>query len=342
MPVRNEERHLAEAVARVLAQEYPGGFELILAVGPSRDRTLAIARSLASSDPRVTVLENPSGRIPSALNLAVAAARHDLIARIDGHALLPPGYLISAVRTLLSTGAADVGGVMAAEGVTAFQRAVAWSMRSRVGVGSAEFHTGGTAGPALTAYLGIYRRQAILDAGGWDEAMQVAEDWELNYRIRASGGLIWFDPSLIVTYRPRATLGALAVQYFRYGRWRRVVTRQYPDTVSLRYMAPPAACALNLAGLLLGIAGLAAGVPSLAFGFIVPVIYLLGVIGAGLGLSRGAGLAVRLRIPLILATMHMCWGAGFLTSPKRLARRTRSATVASPLAPARARSGERP
>jgi hypothetical protein len=132
------------------------------------------------------------------------------------------------------------------------------------------------------------------------------------------------------------------VQYFRYGRWRRVVTRQYPDTVSLRYMAPPAACALNLAGLLLGVAGLAAGVPALAFGFTVTVIYLLGVIGAGLGLSRAAGLAVRLRIPLILATMHMCWGAGFLTSPKRLARRTRSATVASPLAPARARSGERP
>jgi glycosyltransferase involved in cell wall biosynthesis len=240
MPVRNEERHLAEAVAQVLAQEYPGGLELILAVGPSRDQTPAIARSLASSDPRVNVLENPSGRIPSALNLAVAAARHDLIARIDGHALLPPGYLTSAVRTLLSAGAADVGGVMAAEGVTPFQRAVAWSMRSPVGVGSAEFHTGGTAGPALTAYLGVYRRQAIVDAGGWDEAMQVAEDWELNYRIRARGGLIWFDPSLIVTYRPRATLGALAVQYFRYGRWRRVVTRQYPDTLSLRYLAPPA------------------------------------------------------------------------------------------------------
>jgi glycosyltransferase involved in cell wall biosynthesis len=166
MPVRNEERDLAEAVARVLAQEYPGGFELILAVGPSRDRTLSIARSLASSDPRITVLDNPSGRIPSALNMAVAAARHDLIARIDGHALLPPGYLVSAVRTLLSAGAADVGGVMAAEGVTPFQQAVAWSMRSRAGVGAAEFHTGGTAGPALTAYLGVYRRQVILDAGG--------------------------------------------------------------------------------------------------------------------------------------------------------------------------------
>ena len=55
--------------------------------------------------------------------------------------------------------------------------------------------------------------------------MLIAEDWELNYRIRASGGLIWFTPELKVMYRPRATLGALAKQQFRYGRWRRVVAR---------------------------------------------------------------------------------------------------------------------
>src|ERR1700722_14033477 len=45
MPVRDEERHLADSVGCVLEQEYPGGFELILAVGPSRDRTEAIARA---------------------------------------------------------------------------------------------------------------------------------------------------------------------------------------------------------------------------------------------------------------------------------------------------------
>ena len=47
MPVRDEERHLADSVACVLEQEYPGGFELILAVGPSKDRTEAIARECA-------------------------------------------------------------------------------------------------------------------------------------------------------------------------------------------------------------------------------------------------------------------------------------------------------
>src|SRR5882757_7740640 len=76
MPVLNEERHLAESVAAVLGQEYPGGFELVLAIGPSKDRTEAIARELAAADSRITVVSNPSGQIASAMNAAVKTARH--------------------------------------------------------------------------------------------------------------------------------------------------------------------------------------------------------------------------------------------------------------------------
>jgi len=87
MPVRNEERHLAESVRHVLGQDYPGPLELVLAVGPSADRTEQIARDLQAAEPRITVVANPSGKIPAALNLAVATARHQVIARIDGYAL---------------------------------------------------------------------------------------------------------------------------------------------------------------------------------------------------------------------------------------------------------------
>lgn len=326
MPVRNEEKHLADSVARVLEQDYPGGFELVLAVGPSRDRTERIARDLAAADSRITVVPNPSGKISSAMNAAIKAARHGVITRIDGHAMLPDGYLGTAVRTLLETGAADVGGVMAAEGVTPFQQAVAWAMTSPAGVGAAANHTGGEAGPADTVYLGVYRREAIERAGGYDETMIVAEDWELNYRIRASGGLIWFTPELQVTYRPRANLRTLARQHFRYGRWRRVVARRYPETVNRRYLAAPAATVLNAAGCALGIAGLAgiaASAPSagyLTLGFAVPLVYLGGITTVAAVYARGEPTGVRARIPLVLATMHMCWGAGYLTSPRRFAR----------------------
>jgi succinoglycan biosynthesis protein ExoA len=327
MPVRDEEEHLADSVRQVLSQEYPGGFELVLAVGPSRDGTEKIARDLAAADDRITVVPNPSGKIASAMNAAIKSARYSVITRIDGHALLPDGYLCTAVRTLLETGAADVGGVMAAEGVTPFQQAVAWAMTSPAGVGAAANHTGGQAGPAHTVYLGVYRREAIEKAGGYDETMLVAEDWELNYRIRAGGGLIWFTPELRVTYRPRANLRALARQHFRYGRWRRVVARRYPETVNPRYLAAPIATALNGLGCALGVAGLAGiaaqappSVQYLAFGFVIPVAYFAGVTAVTALLARDLPAAVRARVPVVLATMHMCWGAGFLTSPRRLNR----------------------
>jgi succinoglycan biosynthesis protein ExoA len=325
MPVRNEERHLADSVARVLGQRYDGEFELVLAVGPSKDRTEEIAWLLAADDPRILVVQNPSGKIASAMNAAIKAARHEIITRIDGHAMLPDGYLTAAVRTLLETGAADVGGVMAAEGTTPFEQAVAWCMTTPVGMGAAANHTGGDAGPADTVYLGVYRRDAIEQAGGYDESMIVAEDWELNYRIRANGGLIWFTPELRVTYRPRASLYTLAHQHFRYGRWRRVVARRYPETVNKRYLAPPAAAAATVIGTVAGVAGAVSLVADgplpvsyLVAGLAVPGTYAVGVTAVAALLGRELPPRVRARVPLVLATMHMTWGLGFLTSPRRL------------------------
>ncbi len=122
MPVLNEEQHLADAVAGVLAQEYPGELELVLALGPSRDRTDEIAAGLATADDRIRLVENPSGRTPDALNAAIKAARHDLLVRADGHGVLSPGYIRLAVDELRRTGAANVGGIMRAEGETDFER----------------------------------------------------------------------------------------------------------------------------------------------------------------------------------------------------------------------------
>jgi succinoglycan biosynthesis protein ExoA len=100
MPVRNEERHLSAAVAGVLAQDYPGPVELIMAVGPSEDATAAIAAGLAAGDDRVRVVDNPVGKTPNALNLAIAASAHEIVVRVDGHGELGANYLRRAVELL--------------------------------------------------------------------------------------------------------------------------------------------------------------------------------------------------------------------------------------------------
>src|SRR4051812_37752508 len=88
LPVLNEERHLRSAVSSVLDQDYPGELEVVLAMGPSKDGSEAVAVELAS-DTRVRVVRNPTGRTPNGLNLAVAASRFPIVARLDGHSQLP-------------------------------------------------------------------------------------------------------------------------------------------------------------------------------------------------------------------------------------------------------------
>ncbi|MBG6086644.1 glycosyltransferase family 2 protein [Actinomadura viridis] len=311
MPVLNEERHLTDAVRRILLQEYPGELELVLAIGPSRDRTEEIANRLAAEDPRIVVVPNPTGRTPQGLNIAIKASQYSIIVRVDGHSLLPVDYVRAAVETMEETGADNVGGIMAAEGVTAFEQAVARAMTSKIGVGNARFHTGGEAGEVETVYLGTFRRSALDRVGGYDETFVRAQDWEMNHRIRQSGGKIYFTPRMRVTYRPRPNLRALAKQYYHTGRWRRVVGREHQGTLNLRYLAPP-----------LAVVAIAAGVVAGAFGFwpgwLLPGGYAAAIVAGAVVEGRGLPPAAWIRLPLVFATMHLSWGVGFLTSPPGL------------------------
>jgi glycosyltransferase involved in cell wall biosynthesis len=309
LPVLNEEPHLAESVSAILSQDYKGSFEIILALGPSRDRTNAIAEELAARDNRIKLVMSPSGKTAAGLNLAIAASENPVIVRVDGHAKIPDNYLSLAVSILRESGAVNVGGVMAAEGVTKFEIAVSRAMRSPLGVGASRFHTGGKAGEVDTVYLGAFRREAIIAVGGFDERYTRAQDWELNHRLRKNGGKIYFDPRLQVTYRPRPNLSKLAKQYFQYGRWRRVVSRSHPGTVNLRYLAPP----LTLLGTF----------TSLILGLLIHSIFFLPAAVYGIFLlisSIFIGKSVREIISLlaIIPTMHFAWGAGFISSTKTL------------------------
>ena len=309
LPVLNEESHLEGAVLSVLSQDYRGPLEIILALGPSRDRTNEIATKLASQDNRVKLIDSPTGKTAAGLNLALAASKSPVVVRVDGHAQIPNNYISLIVEILNKTGAVNVGGVMAAVGTTAFERAVAGAMRSPLGVGASRFHTGGEAGEVDTVYLGAFRREALVAIGGFDERFTRAQDWELNFRLRENGGVIYFDPRLHVTYRPRSSVGALAKQYFEYGRWRRVVSRRHSGTINYRYLAPPFALLGFSASLVLGI------LLSSIF-FIPALVYLLFVVLASLKISTSIG--EYLLLLLVIPTMHFAWGAGFISSPKTL------------------------
>ena len=309
IPARDSARDLERCLDAILEQDYPGPVDVVIAVGPSTDGTDRVAADIAVADHRVKLVPNPSGSTPAALNAAIKGSSGEVVARVDAHAVIPPGYLREAVETLETTGADNVGGVQAAAGETVFEQAVACAMTSRFGVGNAQFHYGGAPGPTDTVYLGVFRRSALERVGGFDETLIRNQDYELNWRIRDTGGVVWFDPDLRVRYRPRSTLRGLAKQYFEYGQWKREVLRRHPRSVRARQLAPPAAVVANATGLVVGLVS-----RRRRWMLAAPGVYAAATVAAAAIAGRGQPLGVQARLPAVFAVMHHTWGAGFLVS----------------------------
>lgn len=312
MTVLNEQVHLDAAVASVLDNGYAPGVNLVIAVGPSSDDTAHLAAHLATTHPHVSVVDNPTGATPAGLNRALAACHEDVVVRIDGHTVLPRGYIGQAVDALAATGAGNVGGRMVPEASAPLARAIAVAMGSRLGLGSAGHRVGGREGATESVFLGSFRRAALEAVGGYDEHFRRAQDWELNYRLRAAGYDVSFVPGMQVPYHPRATWSGVARQFFHSGAWRREVVKFHPDTASLRYLAPPLVVGALVVGTVLGLVAIGTGWSWLLLGFVAPVAYLAGVLMSAVALLPRAGWRSATLLPGVLATMHLAWGMGFV------------------------------
>lgn len=316
MPVLNEVDHVRAAVDSLLNQDYDGPFEVTLALGPSIDGTTALVEEMAAIDPRVRVVQNIVGSTPAGLNTAIHASRYPVVIRVDAHSILPTNYARIAVETLQRTGADNVGGIMDAQGVSPFEKAVARAYGTRIGLGGTPLHVGGPEGEAETVYLGCFRRESLLRVGLFDEGIKRGQDWELNRRLRDTGGSVWFTPKLKVLYRPRPSLSRLARQMLSTGLWRGELARRYPAANGVRYFVPPAMVIAVALGLLLGIAGLVQlplpGVPWLLLGFVAPVGYILIVAAATLMVARPDGFRAAAWFLVVLPCIHFCWGIGFI------------------------------
>ncbi len=310
VPARNAAATIGDAVASALRQEVEG-LEVVIAVGPSDDDTEAVAARLAA-DSRVHVVANPSGVTPAALNAAVAASRGDVLVRLDAHAELPDGYVATAMEVIEATGAGNVGGRQVPQADTGTAAAIAAAMRSPLGSGGATYRSGTVAGPAETVYLGVFRREALVAVGGFDESLLRNQDYELNHRLIEAGWQVWFDPRLAVAYHPRASLRALGRQYRDYGRFKRVVMRRHPSSVRPRQLAP----LVMVAGVVLAMV-----VGALTGWWWLPVLTM----GGYLALVAVAGLAAEPRravlVAAALATMHWSWAIGFVQGTRDSATR---------------------
>jgi hypothetical protein len=196
---------------------------------------------------------------------------------------------------------------MEAIGETPTAAAVARAWRSPFAAGGARYRYFKRQIETDTVFLGVFRRTALERVGPFREDLDQHEDYELNHRIRLTGGRVLFSPDIPTRYWTRATWGSLVGQFFRYGRSKARVARILPGVLRPYHLVAPIfviALPISLAAALTAGGRRAVGI--LAAGYIAADVV------ATLRVAELASPAEAARIMVAFPLMQTSWGAGFL------------------------------
>ena len=309
IPMLNEGEHIHECLDSFEAQDIgTDRLEVLVVDGGSTDGCRESVAERAGAQHWLRLLDNPMGRASAGFNVGAEAATGDVICIFSSHGVPSPSYARSSVEALAASGADGVGGRYLHVGTDPVSNAIGLAMVSPFGMASP--HRFATAPQEVDtishpAYLAASLRKVL----PFDETLMRNSDYELNWRMRAAGMKLWFDPSIESVYRPRPDLRALGRQFWWYGRWKVRVMRRHPDSFRPRHLAGPSMAVFVGASPL--ICRSRAGRSLTA---ILAAAYASGVTAAAIH-SRpkrhGASIPA---FAAALPTMHLCWGGGFLAS----------------------------
>jgi glycosyltransferase involved in cell wall biosynthesis len=317
VPCYNEERYIVRALEKLADQYDKEHYEIIVVDGRSEDNTRALIEKFKAerADVGVVLIDNPARNIPTALNLGIAAARGNIIARMDAHATPSEGYIRYCVE-VLRQGTAGIVGMPCrvqpgAETLTA--QAIANGVSHPFGIGDATYRLGRGASPQEkvdTVAFACFRKSLWNALGGYNEMLLTNEDYDFNYRARMSGAQVILDRRGHCDYFARATLRDLAAQYVRYGGWKARMVRLHPRSLRVRHLVAPL---FVISIFLLGVLGFLWAPFWSLLGFEV-ALYLMLAFGFGFAITRrgAGGIGLCLLMPLVFTTIHLAWGSSFL------------------------------
>ena len=312
VPCRNEAPRIAAFCASVAAQHLPPGrsLEVVVADGASDDGTREQLDALAAADARFVVIDNPQRIVSAGLNRALAAARGEVIVRMDVHTEYDPDYIAQCLAVLASTGADNVGGPWHARpdvDAAPMQQAVAAAFQSRWVAGGALSRRLDHDGWVDTVYLGCWPRATFARVGGFDETLVRNQDDEHNLRLRKAGGRVWQSSSIRSVYHPRSGLAQVFRQYLQYGYWKPFVIKKHGQAASLRHLIPGLFVALLALAALLA----AGGGPALPLAVLGAAYALaLASLTAAVALTQRPAPAALPWVPAVIAAYHFGYGIG--------------------------------
>ena len=210
----NEEKVIARTVDSILRNGYDD-LELLIVDDGSKDGTLEVLRRSFGDCPKVRILSQPNGGKSSALNNAIAHARHEILIALDADTIFRAGTIAKLVRHFADS---TVGAV---SGNARVGNRNSWLTRFQSIEYIYGFNLDRRALDLLNAItvvpgaVGAWRKRLIVDLGGFGDDT-LAEDTDLTLKIRREGYLIRYEEEGVAfTEAPEDTRG-LAKQRFRW------------------------------------------------------------------------------------------------------------------------------
>lgn len=223
IPAYNSAEFLSRAIDGLLAQTLPANEILVIDDG-SRDATAEIAARY----PDVTLVRHPQNSgLGAARNTGFRTARNELVASLDADCVPDPGWLAGLSRHFDDPKLAGVGGRL----IEGNQRTVA--DRWRRAHMAQEWGEKPLRNPKfLFGCNNMFRKSAVLEAGGYDESMRTnGEDTDVSRRLRDMGRDLLYDPEARVVHQRHDTARSILDTYWR---WWRFGVRAYANGVRLR------------------------------------------------------------------------------------------------------------
>jgi succinoglycan biosynthesis protein ExoA len=286
--------------------------------GQAEIPAVAAARALDYRADRLEILV-ARGRQPAVQrNVALRAARGDLVYFLDDDTLPDAGNIRRALTAFQDPAVTILGGPNLCPATAPPLEQVfavvlgSWAMSSSRARYSAVGSRRPTSEKELILCNMMARRKEILAHGGFDEALYPNEENALMDAVQKSGQTLLYDPEFIAYRRPRPTLRAFFKMMFTYGRGRAEQFRLHPTPGSALNFAPPLFCVYAVSCVI--------GALLLRAGYLPPVVawagapmalyLLLAVVQALRGVSQHGLVRSALALPLQVVS-HFVYGLGF-------------------------------